>query len=422
MPRTTRFISRLEWLERREVPSVSNGSQHSASIPENSEGLTHPSDSPITKPADSDREPGDAAEETLFTTTTSLPPVVFGDGNFDALPVGSKFVIASGLRSGEARLYGFDANGNLIDTGKSYLPFPGNPSRTTTVRGAVGDFNGDGVADLAFVTGPGTTTNIRVVDGKTGTDLVGVQPVFGPFFIGGAFVTTSDFDGDGKAELVVTPDAGGGPRVRVFSVGAGGLNSRADFFSQADTAFRGGVQAAAGDMTGDGAPELLVAAGVGGKGRVAIFDMSKLSAPTPMIREFTADSRSINGVSLAVGDLNRDGYGDLIFGGGPGNSPTVTALDGKQVLTSAQDAIAAPIANFAAFDARGRGGVRLAIKDLDGDGKADLITGSGEGPTTQMRGFRQRTTMLETVSPDTFLDPFATVRNGPRLATGVFVG
>ena len=82
-----------------------------------------------------------------------------------------------------------------------------------------------------------------------------------------------------------------------------------------------------------------------------------------------------NGVYIAVGDLNGDGFADIIGGGGPGGGPRVFALSGKDLLAGNQ----IPLANFFAGDSNNRGGIRVAVKDLDGDGKADLVVGDGDG-------------------------------------------
>lgn len=55
-------------------------------------------------------------------------------------------------------------------------------------------------------------------------------------------------------------------------------------------------------------------------------------------------------------------------------------LSGQKLFKSgAVDAIASPKANFFAGFVESRGGVRVAMEDLDGDSRADLLTGSGSG-------------------------------------------
>src|SRR5205814_4741075 len=106
------------------------------------------------------------------------------------------------------------------------------------VRTAVGDVNGDGTDDLVAGTGPGTATQVVVLDGRDGkTQLFAVNP-FEAGFTGGVFVATGDVNGDGVDDLVITPDKGGGPRVLVLDGKTFAV--LANFFGIDDPNFRGG--------------------------------------------------------------------------------------------------------------------------------------------------------------------------------------
>ena len=101
------------------------------------------------------------------------------------------------------------------------------PGQTVTVRTAVGDVNGDLVPDFVGGTGVGATTRVAVIDGKGAGTLFSFQP-FEDGFTGGVFVAVADVNGDGKADLVVTPDQGGGPVVAVYDSAALLAGVRAD--------------------------------------------------------------------------------------------------------------------------------------------------------------------------------------------------
>jgi hypothetical protein len=106
-------------------------------------------------------------------------------------------------------------------------------------------------------------------------ELFAVDP-FEAAFTGGVYVAAGDITGDGKADLVITPDEGGGPRCSVFDGSTFAL--LADFFGIEDPAFRGGARAAVSDVNGDGFGDLVVAAGFQGGPRVAAFSGKSLGS------------------------------------------------------------------------------------------------------------------------------------------------
>ncbi len=253
---------------------------------------------------------------------------------------------------------------------------------TTGVRVASADFTGDGVADLAVGSGPGGPSRVVVYDGVTQAVLADFAP-FEAAFAGGVFVAAGDLTGDGRADLVVTPDEGGGPRVKAYDgAGFGGL---ADFFGIDDPNFRGGARAAVGDLSGDGVGDLLVAAGFGGGPRVAGFDGRTVGGtPRRLFADFFAFETTLrNGVYLAAGDVDGDGVADLVVGAGPGGGPRVNVFAGRALLANTQTRLA----DFFAGDPASRGGVPVAVKNLDGDGRADLLAGAGPGSPARVYGY-----------------------------------
>jgi autotransporter-associated beta strand protein len=288
-------------------------------------------------------------------------------------------------------------------------PFPGF---TGGIRVATADVNGDGTDDVIAATGPGGPGLVAVFDGATQQELFRTQP-FESSFTGGLYVAAGDLTGSGRADVVVTPDEGGGPRVTVFD---GATFARiADFFGIDDPNFRGGARAAVGDVAGKGYGDLIVAAGFQGGPRVAGYDGKSVVAGNPqhVFGDFFAFEPTLrNGVFLTVGDVNGDGYADLIAGGGPGGGPRVAVFSGTGLMSNEQTLLA----NFFAGNPANRGGERVAAADLNGDGLADLITGPGPGGGSNATVYDGTQLGSGTASAALDLDPF------PGFNGGVFVG
>ena len=311
-------------------------------------------------------------------------------------------VVVSGATDGTVQIYRADASGALTPAASTFAPFPGFAG---AVRSATGDVTGDGVADIILGTGPGGGSRVRILDGKTYSDVVPQFTAFESGFTGGVYLAAGDFDGDGRAEVLVTPDQGGGPRVRMLAVANGQASPVADFFGIDDPNFRGGARVAVGDVNGDGTPDLVVAAGFGGGPRVSLLDGKSLRSGSP--RRLTADFFAFepglrNGVYVSVGDLDADGRADVVFGAGPGGGPRVMSLSGRTLTQSGvAAALADPLANGFVGDQAQRGGVRVAVKDVAGDGHAEVVAGSGTGGQLQVLDGR-------TLARKTSLIPYVT--------------
>jgi hypothetical protein len=319
-----------------------------------------------------------------------------------------RFAVGADAGGGAVTVYNPDGSVHSTIT-----PFPGTAGG---VRTTVADFNGDGTPDLAVGTGPGTIAEVKVFDGGTGSLLFDIRPF--DAFTGGVFVAAGFLVGNGSADLVVTPDVSGGPRVVVYE--GGDFQRVANFFGIEDPNFRGGARAAVGDLDGDGHAELTISAGFGGGPRISIFDGAALLQGQyvhPIHDFFAFESSLRNGVYLAVGDVNGSGVNDVIFGAGPGGGPRVLIVSGQTLLSQgATAAIDAPIANFFAGDPKNRGGVRVAVKNLDDDRYADVVTGAGESGGSRITSYLGKNLAIGAATEEYGFDVF------PGFTGGVFVG
>ncbi|MGL6074568.1 MAG: FG-GAP-like repeat-containing protein [Fimbriiglobus sp.] len=368
----------------------------------------------------------------LFQATATFGAAGFFDPDLSDLSdtesdliVAPPKLLASGPITGNATL--FTPAGGLFGTPANQNLFP-----TGTARVASGDVNGDGVADIIAAAGPGFTSTLRVLDGKTNAQLVSFD-VFEASFKGGLYVTSADMNFDGKAEVIVSPDLQGGPVVAVYDgskLAAGTSGDAAQifrFFGIDDGAFRGGARVAVGDVNNDNTPDILVAAGFGGGPRITFWNGSNVlvGSATQLANFFAFEDTLRNGAFITAGDMNGDGIAEVAFGGGPGGAPRVRIFTGNGILSSLPfvnvDTIpaATQIANFFAGPTERRGGVRLAMKDVDADGRADLVTGSGEGEAATARVFRA-SNILTNANP--VADQTLSLFSDAVLLGGVFVG
>ncbi len=367
----------------------------------------------------------------------SITAIYNGDANYteaDSNPVGlsifrptDNFAVGAGS-GGPDRVNVYDANGKKV-----FSPlFAFSPDHTSGVRVAMADFNGDGVPDIVLGTGPGTASRVRILSGVDGAPLADFSP-FGEAFTGGVYVAAGDINGDFRADLVVTPDRSGGARVRVFdndvlTIDNSNPTSRADFIAiidgngRPDTNFRGGARGSIGDINGDGFGDVVVAAGVGGGPRIATFSGQTLglTGGPKLFGDFLAFEATLrNGAFVAVGDVNGDGLADIVAGAGPGGGPRVSIFAGSELLAGRE----ARVSDFFAGDVNSRGGVPIAVHYLDGDEQIDLIVGTG-GSDDHVTAYLGASIFGVSTAPTPFLsfDAFANSPDPADATRGVFVG
>lgn len=209
----------------------------------------------------------------------------------------------------------------------------------------------------------------------TGTPGVEFTAFDDPTFLGGVRVAAGDLNLDGVFDTISGAGVNGGARVTVKD-GASGVIVR-DFSAFAEY-LADGVYVASGDLNNDGFSDIVVGAG-SGVARIRVFS----GRDGGLLREFTAfEGQLTTGVRVGAADLNADGYADIIAGAGPGGTPTVQVFDGASgvVLTT-----------FNAYTELFGGGVFVAGADVSGDGYGDIITGAGEGGGPHVRIWDGRT-------------------------------
>jgi hypothetical protein len=194
------------------------------------------------------------------------------------------------------------------------------PGFTGGLYVAAADLNGDGKADIITSPGPGGGPDVRVFDGATGA-ISREFMAYSPLFLGGVRVAVGDVNGNGVADIITAPGPSGGPEVRVFD-GKTGVVIR-DFLAYAPN-FTGGLFVAAGDVNGDGKADIITAPDAGGGPDVRVFS----GATGAILQEFMAVSPAFQG-GVRVATATIAGRVDILTAAGPGGGPVATVFDGS---------------------------------------------------------------------------------------------
>ncbi len=159
--------------------------------------------------------------------------------------------------------------------------FAGDPDARGGTTVAAGDVTGDGRADLVTGAGVGGDGLVRVIDGtKLGqldargqilpAAVVGSFAPFGGPFAGGLIVTVGNFNGDGFADVAAGPLSAGAPQVVVRS--GPDLAPLASFAAAEDGALTTGLRMTAADVFAAGRDVLVVTTGPGGGPDTRVLD------------------------------------------------------------------------------------------------------------------------------------------------------
>jgi subtilisin family serine protease len=285
-------------------------------------------------------------------------------------PVSQDWLVVGAGAGGGPHVRVLDWQGNVLSQFFAYSEkFRGG------VQVASGDVDGDGAKEIVTGAGAGGGPHIKIFN--TQGQLENQFFAYEQEFRGGVNVAVGDIDGDGVAEIITAPLGGKEAVIKIFdSKGA----MRFKFLAYADNFF-GGASLAVGDVEGDGGKEIVTGAGPGGGPHVRVF-----SRQGKILNQFFAYAENFRGgVQVAVGDMDDNGTNEIVTGPGPGGGPQVRIFSsGNKVLKQ-----------FFVFDPETRTGLQLSVGDIDGDGNMEIITAPTRNAVPEVRVFNYYQELLK---------------------------
>jgi len=248
-----------------------------------------------------------------------------------------------------------------------------------------GDLNGDGMDDILTGAGPGDVFGPHargfLLDG---TPLPGLSFLAYGTNRHGVNVSAGDLDNDGIDEIITGagPGAVFGPHVRAFGYNGSAVSPVAGVSYFAYGTLKFGVNVTAGDIDGDGFDEIVTGAGPGAVfgPHVRGWNVDGGTAGAISGVSFLAYGTNKYGVNVAAGDLDGDGIDEMITAPGP------SSLFGAHIRGWNYDGdtlAAMPGCSFFAWQpSEAMFGAQVSSgTDLDRDGRDELVVGAGPDPS-----------------------------------------
>jgi hypothetical protein len=316
------------------------------------------------------------------------------EGNYVSLAMSANIIVSRGSDYKTPSTIGiFDTNGTMLF---SFAPFSEGVSSSAKPKGkntgssyganrydtqegvntAVGDIDGDGEADIVAGLSPGRKNPAEIAIYRANGNLIEGSDFIALSTMYGANVAVADFDGDGKAEIVVGAglSSGNPAQVKVFKYESGTIIDTGIDFNAFSV--KGGVNIATGDVDvdGDGIPELMLITAAGtnysASPEIKIWKINTSGSiwSVSIVADFVAFSGRY-GASVTTGDLNGDSIDEIIVGSGPdpkGGPNIIKAFNGDGTDFRLE-----------ITDSSKGYGLNVASADLDSDGIAEIIAGLG---------------------------------------------
>ena len=258
--------------------------------------------------------------------------------------------------NGGPSTYSFTPTGPLLGSMTSFT------TGTRPFSVATGNFNGDAYPDMVTANNIGETASVLMGNGN-GTFANKVDYPTTPGGSSPEFVSTGDFNGDGKDDFVVANYYG--PNNSVFiNNGNGTFAARVDY----PVASRSYANAVA-DFNNDGKPDIAASTTANGERMSILINNGNGTFASAVNYNVCASSSGGIGSNLntTTGDFNGDGYQDIAVSCNTTNNVSIS------ILRNNGNGTFATAVNYTRNNSAG-GSLGITAGDFNGDGRPDLAT------------------------------------------------
>jgi lipoprotein-anchoring transpeptidase ErfK/SrfK len=229
------------------------------------------------------------------------------------------------------------------------------------VHVASGNINAAGYDEIVTVPGYGSTSLVKIFNGKGKQTINNGFYAFPKSFTGGSQIAVGNVRGSDREEIIVGNGAGTSSYVRVFNhKGKVILKTILPF----DRIERGGVSVTTANVDGGAHSEIAIAQHAFGKSNVKVYKVN--SGSETILSDFYAYEKSYRGgVNLAAADIDQNGTDEIITVARQGRKTSVRFFKGHGTQLKG---------GFRAYEADFMGGAAIAAGNADADNKPEIIT------------------------------------------------